>query len=159
MRPCTLCEKHKAEPTHKLGLNGFQTLRNAAAANGVELHHSVIVGSYLLNRLLLRAGIWIRWSGRYGSTVKVDWGGWRSCFLDRRTSSWRNKSPLESHSYCQRACGHRKCDLVFRETSVITPNLMNIAWWSYHCPWRWTASPFPDQVLENGTHIPSLTSM
>ena len=80
MRPCTLCEKHKVELTHKLGLRGFQTLRNAAAANGVEFHHSVIVGSYLHNRVLIGAGIWIQWSGRYLFTVKVDWRGWRNCF-------------------------------------------------------------------------------
>ena len=93
MRP--LCEKHKVEPTHKLGLGGFQTLRNAAAANGVELHRSVIVGSYLHNGVLLGAGIWIQWPVRYGSTVKVDWGGWRSCFswsayfkLKQQVATW-----------------------------------------------------------------------
>ena len=68
-----MCEKHKVEPTHKLRLGDFQTLRNADAANGVELHRSVIVGSYLHNRVLLGAVIWIQLPGRYGSTVKVDW--------------------------------------------------------------------------------------
>ena len=38
-----------------------------------------------------------------------------AAFLDRLTSSRSKESPLESHSYCQRACGHRQCDTVFRE--------------------------------------------
>ena len=95
MRPCTLCEKHKVEPTHKLGLGDFQTLRNADAANGVELHRSVIFGSYLNNRVLLGAVIWIQPPGRYGSTVKVDWWGWRSYFswsayfeLEQQVATW-----------------------------------------------------------------------
>ena len=155
MRLCTLCEKHKVESTHKLGLGGFQTLRNAAAANGVELHHSVIVGSYLHNRVLLGSGIWIQWSGRYGSTVKVDWGGWRSYF------SWSAYFKLKEQvaTWVPQLLPESIRPWVFRDTTVITPNLMNIAWWSYHCPWRWTASPFPDQILVNGTHIRSLTSM
>ena len=38
-----------------------------------------------------------------------------AAFFDRLTSSLSNKSPLESHNYCQRACAHRQCDRVFRE--------------------------------------------
>ena len=32
-----------------------------------------------------------------------------------------------SPTVIERACGHRQCDWVFRDTTVITPNLMNIA--------------------------------
>ena len=64
MRPCTLCEKHKVESTHKLGLGGFQTLRNAAAANGVQLNKNT-TGEYIIEKILKtnKDKIYVKWRG------------------------------------------------------------------------------------------------
>ena len=106
--------------------------------------------SHLHNGVLLGAGIWIPWSVRYGPLSRSTGEDGGTALLDRLTSSWSNKSPFDSHSYCQRACGHRQCDQVFREKAHLWHDCHNPES-NEHCLMILSvSSPFPDQVLENG---------
>ena len=123
MRP--LCEEHKVEPTHKLGPGDFQTLRTSDAANGVELHRSVVVGSYLHNKVLLGAVIWIHCQGRLGRMEELLF----LIGLLRAETTSRHLSPTviaREHAAIDSAIEFFDRRHIF-DTNVITPNLMNIA--------------------------------